>query len=466
MPYVFYDTETTGTETAFDQILQFAAIKTDDDLNELDRFNIRCRLLPHVVPSPGALRATRVTPRMLLDPALPSHYEAIRQIRSKLIEWSPATFIGYNSIQFDEDLLRQAFYQTLHPTYLTNTNGSCRGDVLRMAHAASVYSPNSMTIPIDEKGRPTFRLDQLAPANGYSHEDAHEAMADVLATIHIARRVRDMAQCVWEAMMYTTRKNAVIEIVSKEPMLAMTERYGSRMHSWVVTHCGSNPNYDGQLGVFDLNHDPDRYRSLSVDQLVSVLNASPKVIRSIRANAQPILMPFDMLPDVKKVLQITLEEAKRRMQVIRGDKDFQERVGQALSLRYADEEQSPHVEQRIYDGFPEKSDEQLMRRFHEAEWEERVAIARQLADGRLREFAHRLIYFERQDLLSSAMLGKFKRWQVERLLTEDEDVPWMTIPKALREADELLADASDEDGSLLHEVKRFLISTADHLRTS
>ena len=60
MPYVFYDTETTGTETAFDQILQFAAIRTDDDLNELDRFNIRCRLLPHIVPSPGALRLTNI----------------------------------------------------------------------------------------------------------------------------------------------------------------------------------------------------------------------------------------------------------------------------------------------------------------------------------------------------------------------------------------------------------------------
>ncbi len=45
MPYVFYDTETTGTETAFDQILQFAAIKTDDDLNELDRFNIFCSFI-------------------------------------------------------------------------------------------------------------------------------------------------------------------------------------------------------------------------------------------------------------------------------------------------------------------------------------------------------------------------------------------------------------------------------------
>ena len=69
MPYAFYDTETTGTETTFDQILQFAAIRTDDDLNELERFNIRCRLLPHIIPSPIALHVTHVTPAMLTDSA-------------------------------------------------------------------------------------------------------------------------------------------------------------------------------------------------------------------------------------------------------------------------------------------------------------------------------------------------------------------------------------------------------------
>ena len=91
MSFVFYDTETTGLETAFDQILQFAAIKTDDDLNGLDRFDIRCRLMPHIVPSPGALRVTGVTPAMLTDPSLPSHYEAIRRIREKLCRsaWCP-----------------------------------------------------------------------------------------------------------------------------------------------------------------------------------------------------------------------------------------------------------------------------------------------------------------------------------------------------------------------------------------
>ena len=46
MNFVFYDTETTGTNTAFDQILQFGAIRTDAELNELERFEVRCQLLP------------------------------------------------------------------------------------------------------------------------------------------------------------------------------------------------------------------------------------------------------------------------------------------------------------------------------------------------------------------------------------------------------------------------------------
>ena len=80
MGLVFYDTETTGTDTSFDQILQFAAIHTDADLNELERFEVRCRLLPYTVPAPGAMRVTRVTAAQLNDRSLPSHYEMIRRI--------------------------------------------------------------------------------------------------------------------------------------------------------------------------------------------------------------------------------------------------------------------------------------------------------------------------------------------------------------------------------------------------
>ena len=71
MTFVFYDLETTGTSPAFDQPLQFAAIRTDDDFNGIERVNLRCRLAPHILPSPHALIVTGVAPDQFTDPSLP-----------------------------------------------------------------------------------------------------------------------------------------------------------------------------------------------------------------------------------------------------------------------------------------------------------------------------------------------------------------------------------------------------------
>ena len=67
MGFVFYDTETTGIDTSFDQILQFAAIRTDEQLRETGRFEIRCRLLDRVIAAPRALQVTGVTVAQLTD---------------------------------------------------------------------------------------------------------------------------------------------------------------------------------------------------------------------------------------------------------------------------------------------------------------------------------------------------------------------------------------------------------------
>ncbi len=148
MSYVFYDTETTGTSTAFDQILQFGAIRTDTELNEIERFEIWSRLQPHIVPAPGAMRVNGISVAQMTDPGLPTHYEMARAIREKLCDWSPAVFIGYNSLEFDEHLIRQAFYQTLHPLYLTNSDGNCRADAIRMARAVALYSPGALQMAL------------------------------------------------------------------------------------------------------------------------------------------------------------------------------------------------------------------------------------------------------------------------------------------------------------------------------
>ena len=456
MPFVFYDTETTGVETAFDQILQFAAIKTDDDLNELDRFDIRCRLMPYIVPSPGALRVTGMTPAMLTDPSLPSHYEAIRRVREKLTEWSPAVFIGYNSIAFDEELMRQALFQTLHPAYLTNTGGNARADVMRLVQAVTVYAPNTLSIPIGDRDQQTLRLDRLAPANGFAHDEAHEAIADVEATIHIARLVKERAPKVWSRLFSTCRKADAIRLASGDEPFALTEFYYGREYTFPVVHCGSNPDYDAQVGVFDLRHDPSPYFGMNVSQLVDALNASPKAIRTVRANAQPILMPLKAIPEEARAQFPADEVIAERVGVIRLETGFQERVGKALSDRNADREPAAHIEQRIYDGFPDRADQALMDQFQRADWQQRAEIAERLADDRVREFARRLVYVEAPGALSDKSRAAMDDWMRDRILTEDTAAPWNTVRKALRETDDLLASASGSEEALLTDVRRFL----------
>ena len=67
--YAFYDFETSGAETAFDQPLQFAAVLTDEKFNELESINLRCRLAPHILPAPWAMQVTGISLEQLTNPS-------------------------------------------------------------------------------------------------------------------------------------------------------------------------------------------------------------------------------------------------------------------------------------------------------------------------------------------------------------------------------------------------------------
>jgi len=230
--FIFYDTETTGINAAFDQILQFAAILTDKNFKEIDRFEIRCQLLPWVVPAPMALIVTKTSPVKLNDQTLPTFYEMINSIHEKLESWPVATFIGYNSIAFDEQFLHRAFWQTLHPPYTTVTNGNTRCDILPILRASSHFFPDMFIWPRKDDGRITLKLDQLAPLNGFDHSNAHDALSDVEATIFLSKLLAERLPILWSYLLNRSIKTNATAVVSSSAPFLVFESVKGKSYTW------------------------------------------------------------------------------------------------------------------------------------------------------------------------------------------------------------------------------------------
>ena len=130
MNYVFYDFETTGLDTKFSQPIQIAAVCLDENFKELDRIDQKCKLNDGIIPHPLAMLVTRVPIDDLKNKQ--SFYDMMDYVHGKFKSWGPAIFIGYNSIRFDEEILRSGFFQSLHDPYLTNTENNSRTDLFKI----------------------------------------------------------------------------------------------------------------------------------------------------------------------------------------------------------------------------------------------------------------------------------------------------------------------------------------------
>ena len=440
--------------------MQFAAIKTDDALNILDTFDVRCRLLPHIVPSPEALLITGVCVTDLTSAPV-SHFEMMRQIHVKMYEWSigGAVFIGWNSMRFDETMLRQAYYQTLLPIYQTNTNGNGRADMMRMAQVACACIPNSLAVPLDEVGKRIFKLGRLAEANAIVLNNAHEAMADTSATLAIAQLIKRRTPALWDAMMANARKTAPLNLIKNNSVLLLSETYGGAPYNFVVAPIIANATNTNEWAMFDLQFDPLPLLEADDTALRIAIDGKVKLIRRASINAQPSLLPLDFVPNDVRGGRLPLATYQARAQAIREHGDFRQRVARLLADRYAEQESSPYVEEKIYAGFAAPADETRMHDFHEHGWPERQDIIKALEDDRFRELGKRVIASERFDLLSEQQRSRWHVWRRDRLLA-DGDVPWFTIVAARAQIAELEQDSLPEQRQQLAEIESFLLSMA------
>lgn len=202
--FLFYDLETTGINNSFDQVLQFAAIRTDLDFNEIERFNFFVKLNPDTTPSPIATITHHISIAQANTGV--SEYQAIRKIH-KIINTPGTISIGYNTLGFDDEFLRFAFYKNMLPPYSHQfKNGCSRADLFPIVTCYYLFCNDALKWPkvVDEEGQQkiSLKLENLNTENNlYSGGRAHDAITDVIVTVELAKKLRIANPKMWQFLL-------------------------------------------------------------------------------------------------------------------------------------------------------------------------------------------------------------------------------------------------------------------------
>ena len=438
--FVFYDFETSSSNKQWGQIIEVGAILTDDQLNELDRFDARCRLSPGIIPEAMSLIVSNTTPKQLKETNL-SHYEMVKQFVKKLKSWGKVTYIGWNNIEFHQIFWRNTLFQNLQYPFTSTTNGNKEGDLLNLARAANLYYPNTLKNAINAKGNLEYKLDTMAPLNGIKHI-AHTAIGDCGATLEIARIIKKKAPSVWNSSLLTSKKEESLKIIKDEKLFCANEFYYGKVVPFVQTFVCQHPVYQWPK-TFDLKHDPNIYMDMPIEVLKVELKKAPKVLRTCRHNKHPIVMNPSYIDHFEEYKMIGIKKLSERAEIVKKNKKFAQKVEVILRDEAQDkaetQSQEDICEEESLYNFPPLEDNKILPGFHEVDWEKKLVYLQKFKDKRFHYFGKKLLYQEKPDLLPKEDYDEIHSTIVKRVLSTTDIKKWNTIPRTYKEIDDLRA---------------------------
>jgi exodeoxyribonuclease-1 len=305
--FLWHDYETFGATARRDRPAQFAAIRTDADLNEIgEPIMLYCQPAPDYLPDPQSCLITGITPQHCLAHGVPEH-EFARQVEAAFSE--PGTIgVGYNTIRFDDEFTRFLFWRNLIDPYAREWQNNCgRWDLLDVVRMTYALRPEGIDWPQREDGKPSFRLEHLSAANGLAHEAAHDALSDVRATIALARLIRQKQPRLFDFCLELRRKDKVaaemglhLEPAMRQPFLHVSgmfpAEHGCLALVWPLAQHPTNKN---EILVWDCRHDPSELFGLDADTIrTRLFTRSAELpegmtrlpIKSVHLNKSPMLV--------------------------------------------------------------------------------------------------------------------------------------------------------------------------------
>ncbi|MEQ9842710.1 exodeoxyribonuclease I [Pectobacterium brasiliense] len=394
--FFIHDYETFGKHPARDRPAQFAGVRTDMDFNIIgEPLVIYCRPADDYLPEPEAVMITGITPQVALAKGV-NEAEFARQIHEAFSV--PGTCImGYNNIRFDDEVSRNIFYRNFYDPYAYSwQNGNSRWDLLDALRACYALRPEGIVWPENDDGLPSFRLEHLTKANGISHEQAHDAMSDVYATIAMAKLFKQAQPKLFEYLFPLRNKNkisALIDIPQMKPLVHVSGMFGAARSntSWVVP-LAWHPDNRNAVIMCDLAGDMTPLLELDSaalrerlytrrDALEADQSAVP--LKLVHINKCPVLAPANTLrPEDAERLGIDRQRCLDNLALLRNNASVREKVvelfAEAPTFAASDD-----VDLRLYDGFFGDADRMAMKIIQETAPQNLPALDLTFADNRL-----------------------------------------------------------------------------------
>jgi exodeoxyribonuclease-1 len=303
--FLFYDLETFGADPRRSRIAQFAAVRTDAQLNQVeDPVSLFVQPAEDLLPSPVAILITGIAPQRALREGLPEA-EAAARIVDELARPGTCT-LGYNSLRFDDEFVRHTLFRNFFDPYEREwRGGNSRWDLLDVLRLAHALRPDGIAWPKREDGATSFRLEHLAVANNVRQGDAHEALSDVYATLGMARLLKQAQPRLWDyALKLRDKRHAagLLDPLAMQPALHVSQRYpASRLCAAPVLPLAAHPSISNRVIVFDLDGDEaallEQDAGDIADRLYTpVADLPPGVARvplkEVHLNRSPMLVPW------------------------------------------------------------------------------------------------------------------------------------------------------------------------------
>lgn len=419
--FFWHDYETFGVSPRSDRPSQFAGVRTDLDLNEIeDPVMLFCKPSLDSLPSPEACIITGITPQHCLTYGV-NEREFSRTIERELGK-DHTIGVGFNNIRFDDEVTRYLFWRNLIDPYAREwKNGCSRWDLMDVVRALYALKPNSISWPQNDDGTITFKLESLSRANGLMHESAHDALSDVRATISLAKLIKTTEPRFFDFCLALRNKEKVrdqLSLYQKRPVLHVSSLYEAE-HGYlaIIYPLAIHPTNKNEVIVWDLQTDPRELESLNSDEIKVRLftrneelpiDISRLPIKTIGINKSPFVAnDLRVLTDERaKQLGINLDDIHKHA-------EYASKLNIPLNTWSDVYKRSPFenvdVDEDLYGSFIPDTDRRFLNEIRILDNGDKFAASYQFQDARLNELVFR---YRARNYPESLNSDELLRWHV------------------------------------------------------